>query len=112
MDSIASNATVVTVGGLYIVVSFVNLALSIWSKLRRNPPIDQTLQGYVRKEEFDRLRDEFDRKCDELRRTDGKIFDLLRDKADQDAAWKNGMSMQMGRFDSTLTEILKRINRQ
>lgn len=104
--------TVITFGSILILMQIVGLAVNIWHRMRRSPPIDQTLQGYVRKEEFDRLRDEFDRKCDELRRTDGKIFDLLRDKADQDAAWKNGMSMQMGRFDSTLTEILKRINRQ
>jgi hypothetical protein len=98
MDSIASNATVVTVGGLFIVASFVNLALSIWSKLRRSPPIDQTLRDYVR-------RDEFERERAERLKTEARLFDLLREVTERNANWQAGISAQLGRLESAVESL-------
>lgn len=98
MESIASNATVVTVGGLFVVVSSVNLALSIWSKLRRNPPIDQTLRDYVQ-------RDEFERERSERLKTEARLFDLLREVTERNANWQAGISTQLGRLESAVESL-------
>lgn len=104
-----TTSTVLTFGGIILLLQVANMAVNIFAKLRRSPPIDQTLQNYVRRDEFDKLRDE-------LRRADAKLFDLARENTDRiaalqtaDASWKNGISMQMGRFDASINELLKRV---
>ena len=82
---------------LIAILNLANVAINIWSKTRRKPPIDITLQDYVRRDEFDKLRDE-------LRRADAKLFDLARENTDRiaaiqtsDATWKSGMVAKLGR---------------
>lgn len=104
-----TTSTVLTFGGIILLLQVANMAVNIFAKLRRSPPIDQTLQNYVRRDEFDRLRAELDKRCEELRKTDGKLFDQLREVTERNASWQNGMSMQIGRLDSSVNEILKRL---
>ena len=66
MDGMITNGTVLTLGGVYLLSQTAYVLVGIWARFRRSPPIDQTLQNYVRRDEFDKLRDE-------LRRTDAKV---------------------------------------
>lgn len=105
MDGMITNGTVLTLGGVYLLSQTAYVLVGIWARFRRSPPIDQTLQNYVRRDEFDKLRDE-------LRRTDAKLFDLVRAVTDRAASFQQGIAMQLGRIDSALStqqEILKKI---
>lgn len=100
-------STVLTFGGVILLLQVANMAVNIFAKLRRSPPIDQTLRDYVRRDEFDKLRDE-------LRRADAKLFDLARENTDRiaaiqtsDATWKSGISTQLGRLESSVDVLLK-----
>lgn len=88
---------------LIAILNLANVAVNIWAKTRRRPPIDQTLRDYVRRDEFEKLREE-------MRDNDRQIFDLLRRQqtrnmesitrlSDQLAAWQRGMERQIGRIE-------------
>lgn len=88
---------------LIAILNLANVAINIWAKTRRKPPIDVTLQDYVRRSEFDKLREE-------MRDNDRQIFELLRRQqtrnmesitrlSDQLAAWQRGMERQIGRIE-------------
>lgn len=99
MDPI-TNSTVLTFGGVILLLQIFNLAVNIYAKLRRSPPIDQTLRDYVRRDEFDKLRDE-------LRRADAKLFDLARENTDRVSSLQAGIATQLGRLESSVAAILK-----
>ena len=91
---------------LIAILNLANVAINIWAKTRRKPPIDVTLQDYVRRSEFDKLREE-------TRDNDRQIFNLLRQQqarnmasitrlSDQLAAWQRGIERQLGRMESHL----------
>lgn len=92
MNAIDSS-TVVTLGGILLVFQIVGIAVSIWSRLRRQPPIDRTLQDYVTRKEFEAFRAENNR-------TNGKIFDLIRDQGVRVDDQLRGISMQLGRLEA------------
>ena len=88
---------------LIAILNLANVAINIWAKTRRKPPIDITLQDYVRRSEFDKLREE-------MRDNDRQIFDLLRQQqarnmesitrlTEQLASWQRGMERQIGRIE-------------
>ncbi len=88
---------------LIAILNLANVAINIWAKTRRKPPIDVTLQDYVRRDEFDKLREET---RDNVR----QIFDLLRQQqarnmesitrlTEQLASWQRGMERQIGRIE-------------
>ena len=88
---------------LIAILNLANVAINIWAKTRRKPPIDVTLQDYVRRDEFDKLREE-------TRDNDRQIFDLLRQQqarnmesitrlTEQLASWQRGMERQIGRIE-------------
>lgn len=88
---------------LIAILNLANVAINIWAKTRRKPPIDMTLQDYVRRDEFDKLREE-------MRDNDRQIFDLLRQQqarnmesitrlTEQLASWQRGMERQIGRIE-------------
>lgn len=93
-----TQSTVLTIGGLLLILQIVNIAVNIFAKLRRSPPIDQTLRDYVRRDEFDKLRDE-------LRSTDAKLFDLVREMSDRNASWQSAISAQLGRLESAVAAV-------
>ena len=47
---------------LIAILNLANVAINIWAKTRRKPPIDVTLQDYVRRSEFDKLREDIQKK--------------------------------------------------
>lgn len=98
MEPVAAYNTVVTVGGIYILASFVGMAVNVWAKLRRQPPIDQTLRDYVR-------RDEFERERAERLKTEARLFDLLREVTERNANWQAGISAQLGRLESAVESL-------
>jgi len=88
---------------LIAILNLANVAINIWAKTRRKPPIDITLQDYVRRSEFDKLRED-------IRDNDKQIFELLRQQqarnmesitrlSDQLAAWQRGIERQLGRIE-------------
>ena len=88
---------------LIAILNLANVAINIWAKTRRKPPIDMTLQDYVRRDEFDKLREE-------MRDNDRQIFELLRQQqarnmesitrlTEQLASWQRGMERQIGRIE-------------
>lgn len=90
---------------LLAILNLANLALGIWAKTRRKPPIDVTLQDYARREEIEKLREE-------TRDNDRQIFDLLRQQqarnmgaigrlSDQLSAWQRGIERQIGRIEGS-----------
>lgn len=99
MDPLTAS-TVLTFGGVILLLQIANMAVNIFAKLRRSPPIDQTLRDYVRRDEFDKLRDE-------LRRADAKLFDLARENTDRVSALQAGIATQLGRLESSVAAILK-----
>lgn len=98
---------------LIAILNLANVAINIWAKTRRKPPIDVTLQDYVRRSEFDKLREDIDKLREETRDNDRQIFELLRQQqarnmesitrlSDQLAAWQRGIERQLGRMESHL----------
>lgn len=108
MEPITSG-TVLTFGGIILLLQVFNLVVNIYAKLRRNPPIDQTLRDYVRRDEFDRLRVELEKRCEELRKTDGKLFDQLREMTERNATWQGHISTQLGRLETSVEDLKNRI---
>ena len=97
------------VGGLLVVMQVANLAVTLWYRLRRQPPIDQTLRCYV-------LKQDFDAHCERNEKAIGQLFDLHRaqtaDVAHQiqslrDAlgAWQLGMSQMLGNIEGRVAAI-------
>ncbi len=85
-----------------------NLVISIWSKVRRRPSIDATLQGYVSREEFEKLREY----ADDIHR---QLFDLLREQQASNlqaikeltrsiTEWQNGIERQLGRIEGKVSK--------
>ena len=101
MEPLASN-TVLTIGGIILLLQIANMAVNIFAKLRRSPPIDQTLRDYVRREEFEK-------RCDELRRADAKLFDLVREISERNATWQGHISTQLGRLETAVEDLKNRI---
>ncbi len=108
MDGTLASNTVLTFGGILILLQICSLAINIWTKIRRNPPIDQTLSAFVRKTDFER-------ETDALRENDREIYNLIRKMSDdhnaeinrRDAelkAWQIGLERQLGRIESAITK--------
>lgn len=97
-------STVLTFGGIILLLQVANMAVNIFAKLRRSPPIDQTLRDYVSRDEFDKLRDE-------LRRADAKLFDLVREITQRNATWQTGISAQLGRLEAAVESMKGNQNR-
>ena len=98
---------------LIAILNLANVAINIWSKTRRRPPIDVTLQDYVRRSEFNKLREDIDKLREEMRDNDRQIFDLLRKQQEElsDSRgrltlsfcdWQRGIERQLGRMESHL----------
>lgn len=92
MDPLSAS-TVLTFGGILLLLQIANFCVSIFAKLRRQPPIDRTLQDYVTRKEFEAFRAENNR-------TNGKIFDLIRDQGVRVDDQLRGISMQLGRLEA------------
>ena len=90
--------TVITFGSILILMQIVGLAVNIWHRMRRSPPIDQTLRDYVR-------RDEFDRERVERLKAESKLFDLVREITERNASWQAGISAQLGRLESAVESL-------
>lgn len=90
--------TVITFGSILILMQIVGLAVNIWHRMRRSPPIDQTLRDYVQ-------RDEFERERSERLKTEARLFDLLREVTERNANWQAGISAQLGRLESAVESL-------
>ena len=96
---------------LIAILNLANVAINIWAKTRRKPPIDITLQDYVRRDELAKLREDIDKLREEMRDNDRQIFDLLRKQQEELSdsigkltlsfcEWQRGMERQIGRLEA------------
>lgn len=109
-----------TVLSLLAILQLANIIFNIWSRMRRNPPIDQSLQDYARRTEL----------CDYARRTEldairrdtqrhekilSEVFSDIKNNARETNArlnslanalseWQNGIERQIGKLENHLTK--------
>ena len=95
---------------LIAIFQLASLAVNIWSRLRRKPSIDITLQDYVRRDELDKLREDIVKLREETRDNDRQIFELLRHQQAELSdsignltlsfcEWQRGIERQLGRIE-------------
>lgn len=108
MDTISSS-TVLTLGGVLLLMQLANMAINIYAKLRRNPPIDQTLQRYVLREEFNRAVEQLQKKDDELssiiRQTSAGISSHISQLSENLGHWQRSIERQTGRIESSIESL-------
>ena len=95
---------------LIAILNLANVAINIWAKTRRKPPIDVTLQDYVRREELKKHLEDNDKLRAETRDNDRQIFNLLRRQQAELSdsigkltlsfcEWQRGIERQLGRIE-------------
>lgn len=94
---------------IFFLLQVASLIITIYHRMRRSPPIDQTLADYVKRREFELH-------CTQNDEVQKLLFDLQR-KATEDvgkeikdfstnlSAWQNGISHQVGRIDGRLSSM-------
>ena len=94
---------------VFFLLQVVSIIITIWQRLRRNPPIDQTLADYVKRREFElhcTQNDGVQKQLFELQRTQTKdVGDEIRGFKDSLSAWQGGISHQIGRIDGRLSSM-------
>lgn len=94
------------VGALVIILQLANLAVGIWYRLRRKPPLDQELRQYVLKEDYNQFCQDTDRKL-------SNIYNLIRNQQSALSAsvgelrrdlneWQLGISKQIGNLEGMI----------
>ena len=106
----------IVLASLFFILQVASLIITIWQRLRRQPPIDQTLQNYL-------LKSDFEKHVAKNDAIEDKLFDLQR-KATEDIGkeikqmstsltqWQLGVSHQMGRLDGRVDSMEQRSNEQ
>lgn len=85
---------------IVVLLQAVQTILNIVDKFKRKPSIDQTLQNYVRRDEFEKLRESVDKNYD-------KLYDLARKQTEDTnkkldalhtslSSWQRGIERQIG----------------
>ncbi|MGI5868652.1 MAG: hypothetical protein ACOX9C_04300 [Kiritimatiellia bacterium] len=92
----------IALASIFFLLQVLSLILSIWQRLSRHPPIDQTLQHYVRRDEFEKFRDANDRVHSEL-------FDLQRKSTDKVADEIKGLRESLSQWQLSTAKLLGNI---
>ena len=99
---------------VFFLLQVASIIITIWQRLRRNPPIDQTLADYVK-------RPEFERHCDGNEAVQKELFALQR-KMTEDVGreikdfstnlgnWQNGVAQQIGRIEGQIVSMKENNN--
>jgi len=105
-----------TMASIFFILQVVSITLTIWYKLRRNPPIDQTLKDYTLKEDFDKHCESNDKVFTQLfnlqRKTTEDVSDDIKDLSKNLSSWQLGMAHQVGRLDGRISSMEKQKNEQ
>ena len=81
------------IGALIIILQAASLVVGIWSRLRRQPPIDRELANFVKRDEFSKL-------AEQMREDVGKLSELIRNNTRELGEWRCGIERQIGRLES------------
>jgi len=102
----------IALAAIFFLLQVTSLIITIWQRLRRSPPIDQTLQDYIK-------RPEFDAHCLQNDRVQGQLFDLQR-QATQHVGneikefstnlsnWQRSVSHQIGNIEGRVSHMEKK----
>ncbi|MGI6158112.1 MAG: hypothetical protein ACOYH4_06560 [Saccharofermentanales bacterium] len=97
-------ATGITVAGLLVILQLANLAINIWYRLRRQPPIDQELRQFVTRREYENFCMFNDQKISEiytlLRHQQETISKSVNELRKDIGSWQAGIERQIGRLES------------
>lgn len=99
----------IVLAAIFFLLQVALIIITIWQRLRRQPPIDQTLQNYL-------LKSDFEKHCDWDRQVTGQLFDLLRDQtrhvgneikelSESLSTWQNGVSQQIGNMEGRIAAM-------
>ena len=104
----------IVLASLFFILQVASLIITIWQRLRRQPPIDQTLRDYV-------LKEEFQKHCESNERVQTELFNLQRAQTqhvgdeikglrESLGSWQNGVSQQIGNMEGRIA-AMERKNR-
>lgn len=99
----------IVLASLFFILQVASLIITIWQRLRRQPPIDQTLRDYV-------LKREFEKHVESNERVQTQLFDLQRAQTqhvgdeikglrESLSTWQNGVSQQIGNMEGRIASI-------
>ena len=99
----------VVLASMFFLLQVMSLIITIWQRLRRQPPIDQTLRDYV-------LKREFEKHCESNERVLTELFNLQRDQTrhvgdeikglrESLSTWQNGVSQQIGNMEGRIAAM-------
>lgn len=95
--------------GLSTILSTIASVAAVVKSVRREPPIDRTLQEYATKNELSCLRVELQQRCalqhQQIDTNLNKLFDLNRDSEQRLAEWQRGLANQLGRIESSVGDL-------
>ena len=94
---------------IFFLLQVASLIITIWQRLRRQPPIDQTLREYT-------LKKDFDRHCENNDKVIGQLFDLqrtttenigneIKDMNTNLSTWQHGVSHQIGKLEGQISSM-------
>ena len=99
---------------IFFLLQVAGIIITIWQRLRRNPPIDQTLAQYVRRIEFDRHCDRDDAVQKEIFALQRKITEdvgrEIKDFSTNLGNWQNGVAQQIGRIEGQIVSMKENNN--
>ena len=99
----------IVLASLFFILQVASLIITIWQRLRRQPPIDQTLRDYV-------LKREFEKHVESNERVQTQLFDLQRAQTqhvgdeikglrESLSTWQNGVAPQIGNMEGRIASM-------
>lgn len=99
----------IVLASIFFLLQVALIIITIWQRLRRQPPIDQTLRDYV-------LKREFEKHVESNERVQTQLFDLQRAQTQHVGGeikglreslsnWQNGVCQQIGNMEGRIASM-------
>lgn len=99
----------IVLASLFFILQVASLIITIWQRLRRQPPIDQTLSHYLLKSDFDRHVESNERIQTELfnlqRESTKHVGEEIKGMRESLYTWQNGVSQQIGNMEGRIAAM-------
>lgn len=93
----------IVLASLFFLLQVISVTVSIWSRLRRQPSLENTLKEYVLKEDFNTHCTQNDRSLKELydlqREGTKLVASEIKDLSTNLGTWQQGIAQQIGRLE-------------
>ena len=103
----------IVLASIFFLLQVSSLIITIWQRLSRKPPIDQTLQNYLLKSDFDRHVESNERVLTELfnlqRESTKHVGDEIKGLRESLYTWQNGVSQQIGNMEGRIASMERKI---